>query len=243
MTEYYEYSTFQDRHPGLHMLGLGIVIGMLSAVAVSSAIALAQFREGAPWELLLDEWWKMLVLTIPVASTAFGAAFLAYYYRRSILPPAPPPSPEAIRPSVVITPSSASSIAEQVVQNAKDQARTYYQEGIEPTRQSFGQAGVSQVLWNSSRYVLTTAKIVGGNQWAQEPWEAVEKVLSRIHSETDRIWVPVLNSRGEIKCLHIREQALNKRLVHPTPQGEEPKRQPEQTVPLGSGSSDGFQEM
>jgi len=108
------------------------------------------------------------------------------------------------------------------VQSAREQAAWRYVDNMEPTRRVFELSGVSQTIWNSGRHILTVAKIVSGNEWAQKDWADIEAALDRIHAETDRVWVSPLGERGMV-CLHIDEKATDKRFTRPTPPSVEPE--------------------
>jgi hypothetical protein len=229
MSEEYDYYTFSERFPGAYALGIGVVIGALAAVAVSSAIALSQFAADMPWKELLGSWGKMIVLTIPTFAAVFGVGFLAHHYRRAMPPPLsafhlPADSIPAIQtdaPSIATHPPNYSlpagmSLVETVVHNAKRQAAWHYVYDVATTRRDFEQAGVTQTIWNSGRHILTAAEIVTGNKWAEASWDRVEAALDRIHIDEDKIWVPLLGKRSMV-CLHIDGQAVGKRYTNEKP--------------------------
>lgn len=245
VAEGYDHYSFQERFPGLHALGMGLVIGTLAAIATSSAIALSQFAAGAPWKELLALWGMTIVLMVPTFATAFGAGFLAHHYRRLV------PDEQSQRALVGGTPIDTSgiiatdigigtlrapaSVSETVVQNANDQAFLHYELGREPTRRHMEKSGVSQTVWNSGRHILTTAKIVEGKEWAPESLEVIERVLDNIRAEHDRVWIRPLGERTMI-CLHINKQAVNKRYTRPTLPAWEPEYNQGQAGSVGSGN-------
>lgn len=211
----------------------GLLIGALLAVAICSWIALLQLHSGAPWQDLLKAWGKMLVLTIPACAATTAAALMAWRYRRKF----PDEAPVITKASPQRVLSTEQSLAEAVVQNARDQASWHYEYGSpEPTRRAFEGEGVSQTIWNSSRHILTTAKIVSGKEWSPEPWIVIEAALDNIHAEHDRVWVRPLGEHKMV-CLHIDERARNKRYTHPTPPVEEPEGRQNQPEPGGSTGS------
>jgi len=216
---------------GINTILAGLLIGALVAVAVSSFIALFQFGSGAPWKALLTLWGKMVVLTAPAFASTTAAALLAWHYRKNAAMFWSPCSDEypieSTKDVVDLPPEGAPlSLSEEVVLNARAQAAWHYEWNIEPTRLAFEEQGVSQTIWNSGRHILTTARIVDGNKWAQADWAQIEQVLNGIHAEPDRVWIRPLGERTMV-CLHIDERATGKRHTstndRPTPPVDEPE--------------------
>jgi len=221
--------------------------GLFGLVALALVLGLVFLSTGEPdigyGKLILG-----LVMLCLGAGAPAGALLGGLQYHRAMMEPeaAPPIMDEDLREYQVYEddgwdadiedaegpdePPSDPTLAEKIVECAKLQARWHYEEGREPTRGAFREAGVSQPIWNSARHLLKIMELVKGSgrsvTWADARVIKVRKYVNRIFADGDKIWVPEFGNGRSHYQVGVSETLENNRHT---------RYRPARTAPLHSG--------
>lgn len=203
--------------PGVGRLtGAGALVGACTAVLATSVVALSQWLAGAQMSIVLS-WSLQLLLLLGVLCSSLGALFALVYYTRRLMPLEPPEKEDIVyvdpypAQQAAEMEEQASTLAEQIVENAVQQAWWHYNYDKNPSRRAMEEQGVPQAIWNSARAVLQEAGILHRDKWDPLALGRIE----RIHADGDKIWVP--NDRG-LRVLVVSDQLVgNSYISPPTP--------------------------
>ena len=179
----------------MYLLWVGLLIGAVIAVALSSAIALSMFATDCPWPILWETWGKLLVLTIPTCSATVATVLLLKHAVPKEIKTLPAATSWVEKKDV--EENTDETLAGRIVRAAHELAEFYYVAGQNPTRRLFEQEmGMTQALWGSAHSLLLAAGITDkSNKWVEESWIVIKATLDKIHADYDRIWVRPLGTR------------------------------------------------